>query len=116
MSERILETTYREVHARQMNLLKFKQDYPAVATICFPIINSIQQYENRNRMTIGHLAEKQRELYDAYVMKDAQGQYIFEEQKRAWDKPEPAFLSAEACKEFNDKWEELMNTSCKIQL
>ena len=105
-----LEKTYGDLFTYNTQLNKAAQQYPVISLVCAP---DFKRFQNRNQMALHRLSETLTELYEENVrMEDGVPQTIKEDdQIVSWD-----YKSSEHKKDFEEKWNELMQSKCRIYI
>lgn len=117
----IKNTTYGELYSRQLNILKFRNDYWAVADVHTSIRQSVKKYEQFNAKSLKYLFEKESELIKQHA-EHSDGKPLWEEVSnshsgyRGQNNMVPVFIDAEHARDFNEAWNELMKQPCQIVL
>lgn len=126
-----MNATYQDLYINQLQLLKFRDDYPIIAKIHEPFQKSVMRYEKFNAIPIKFLHDKINELIAEHALHE-DGQPLYESArgnnlhvagreniKSAYNNHmgmSPVFKSAENARAFNDEWVKIMQTPCKITL
>lgn len=116
----IRNTTYGELYSRQLNILRFRNDYWAVADIHTSIRQSVKKYEQFNFKALKFLRDKEAELIAKHV-EHSEGKPLWEESGnsqgyRGANNMVPVFIDAEHARDFNEAWNELLQQPCQIVL
>jgi len=109
-----IKTTYAELYAMQLNLLKFRDDYFAICMILPNIKKEVSKYEKLNVIGLKFLATRERELLNEHCVTDENGNVLWEETSgssgyKGQRNQTPVFKDAESARAFNEAWLDLMN-------